>query len=282
MIKFYKDQPFNSATELDGVDLFTGTGSQTVFPLIQKSGLEMGSTVQIDGALIKRAGGGFTVSANNLVLPSAPVLNAKIIAPGQTALNITAYDQDVVTGVTTPRETEIAAYIGDATEINLYSYEESVGSSGIEIKFVSNAVSGAAITWLQLAPALANGNPGTYGSAGAALYLPALKAEDTLASNANSGTNQLVLTDATGFVAGDYIAVNITAGTYETVKIASIASNTLTLASNLNFNHFTGEFVYQQLLKFWIKLTVPLGIAGGQSVSMFNLSLQRKGTIIDR
>jgi hypothetical protein len=74
---------------------------------------------------------------------------------------------------------------------------------------------------------------------GVAAATPTTATSNTLNGSTSAGTVTVILTSATGFAAGQQVAVDV-GGLQEIRKIASVASNTLTLSDALNYAHASG------------------------------------------
>lgn len=74
---------------------------------------------------------------------------------------------------------------------------------------------------------------------GVAAPTPTVATSNTLSAPTTAGATTVVLTSGTGFAAGQQVAID-TGGLLEIRKIASVATNTLTLSDALTYAHATG------------------------------------------
>lgn len=271
---FFNNTPFNSATELSPLDLFTGTGSQTAFTVTNKSGTGIGSTIQFDSTQYFRHLGGFSVAGNIATLSSAPPSNSQGVIPGISSLVLNAFDTDTVP-ITTPRIDAKEFFIADVTEIGTMEYQPVTGQIGIQITFVDNITSvGPTLAWVQLACSDAAGNALAYAATGATLYTPNISYFSTLSASSAALASSITVVQASGYVLGDYVLINVGQATQEVVKITARSGNILTI-SGTNFNHFIGETVHTCGRKFWARLTVPVNATSGLAQTYFDLGLKR-------
>lgn len=277
-LKFFSNFPLNGGTELDQLDFGTGNGIQTTFAMTHKLGSRTGNTVQADNVEYFRYTGGVVISANNVILSSAPSNGSQIVFPGMSALVLSAFDTDNVPAVTTPRVKEAAFYLMDEDTIATYQYDPMPGSPGVQLTLVNNITSiGPDLTWFQLACSDANGNALTYAATGVSLYIPEISYVTTLmASSAALATSMSVIAVAASgrFYTGDYIQINSGYITQEDTHITAINGNTLTI-SGFNFPHYAGELVFTIGRKCWTKMTVPEGATGGTAHNYFNIGVQK-------
>lgn len=284
-LKFYRELMPGVSTELDAMDTATGTGSQTNFPLVNKAGNRIGSTIQFGTTQYFKFNGGFSISGNTVITNIPPQANTQGVLPGVTALVMSAYDTDNVPGVTNPRIHEVPFWLFDISEIPIYQYENRPDATGIEICFVDNISSvGAQISWVQLACADSNGNALTYLATGACLYTPNISLSGTLLASSGAGATSIQVTGASSFIAGDYICINAGLATQELRQIVAIngAQNLLIITGATDFSHVVSEKVYTCGRKFWAKLTVPLNAAGGLATNLYDLSLRCKAKRLQR
>lgn len=265
----FRETPLGASTRIGRVFKFTGNGVQTSFPVT--SGLEIGEIAQIGATQVLRALGGFTVSGNNVIFATAPANGAAVIIPERTRQIFRAYDQNSIPNEATPRVDERELWVGDVDEIQHYTYQASTGNTGIKIQYIDlDAANGAVPGWIALAPSLADGTPGTYGSAGAALEIAAIKAYSTVAVNASAGATSITLADATDFVIGQYVQFEPTTLSVEALRVINKVGNVLTLFVGTGYPHLIGANVYACATKVWAKLTVPSGASGGNNINLFD------------
>lgn len=282
---FYFDEPFSPGTQIDPVDTYTGNGITVTFTLQNKTGTRLSSVLQADTVIYYQFNGGVTKNGNTFTLQSAPPQNSQILAPGVTALTLTAYDQAVVPGgSSTPNIAEIPFYIADISEIHLYKYVNLPQYNGIRVTLVNLVTAaGAQLTWVQLACATAAGTPFTYAPTGQDLFTAPLNTFDTVTISGAAGASSVLVGQASAFYAGDYVIINIGQSTQEIRQIASIPNtNTLVLRSPFDYSHFVSEPVFTCGRKFFMKLTVPINATNNTAVSLRNINIRRQSRIIAR
>lgn len=277
-LRRYINTPFNAATEVHLIDQATGDGTTSTWTLANKTGLQLGASVQVDGDLHPRFTGAATVDGNDVSLLSAPPLSAQIIFPGSGAIKLNASDQNDALG----RVVEKAVYIADISTIQFYEYSAYPGDSGIKLQF-SHLITAdpSAASWFQLAPALADGTAGTYGAAGDPLYTGDISASDVLTGATSIGATSLNVVDGSQFTAGDYIMIAYGTADQEVVKITSIASNTLTVVG-CTYAHSISDTVLTCGRKFWIKMTIPLNATSGLARNLYGTPLMVRARVTTR
>lgn len=276
-LRLYLEEDFNLASRVDKVDTFTGDGSTSTFTLVQKSGAALGSTVQVESTQYLQYTGGFTKSGNDVTLSSTPLDGSQMVFPGVTAVTLSAFDQEGVSGLSTPREDEVAVWLGDISEIHQYKYTNMPTDNGIKVSITDLISStGAETSWLQLASADTDGTAATYGATGASLELAGLYAFATMtASAADAATSVVVDATSGGFQVGDYVLIAPGESNQEIRKISSIVdSTTLGFSTSLDFTHSSGEFIFTCGRKFWVKLTIPEDGASNQAVNFYDICLE--------
>ncbi len=175
-----------------------------------------------------------------------------------------------------PGVISIAAWVGDTDTIHLYSYSAAPGNSGIKIEVADlNVTLGADPSWVQFAPALADGTAGTFLSAGTPIFIAALSAADALTAPATASSTSIIISDTSSFTAGQWIKIGTGGPFPEIVQIGAIPNGTTLTISPLNYNHSTSETVYNCLIKIWIKVTVPLNAAGGNAINLIDNALKK-------
>lgn len=278
-LKFFRDLPLNSGSQLDAIDLFTGDGVTTTFPFSNKTSSQVGGTIQAGATQYFRFNGGFVVSGSQVTLSSAPPPMAEGIIPGVSGLVLSAYDQSVVTGVTNPRIDEDSFILADVDDIGYFQYDPKPGDTGIQLLFVDNASAvGATLAWVQLACSdPSTGLAMTYSATGASLYTPSINMLGTIWASSEASASSIYVDTASGFIQGDYIIINIGNATSEVRKITSVngAGQILAITGNTNFPHYVDETVYTIGRKFWAKLTVPVDANNGEAINLYDISLRR-------
>ena len=276
-LRLYLEEDFNLASVVDKVDTFTGNGSTSTFTLVNKTGASLGSTVQVEGTQYLQYTGGFTKSGNDVTLSAAPADGSQMVFPGVTAVTLSAFDQEGVSGLSTPREAEVAVWLGDISEIHQHKYINMPTDNGIKISITDLISStGAETSWLQLASADSDGSAATYGATGASLELAGLYAFATMTASAAAAATSVIV-DATsgGFQAGDYIIIAPGESNQEIRKVSSVVnSTTLGLSTSLDFTHSSGEYIFTCGRKFWVKLTIPLDGASNEAVNFYDIVLE--------
>lgn len=261
MLDLYRDTPFDSTTILNGVFVGVGDGTTTVFTLpTELTNLTIGSYIQVGSSVLLRPSQ-WGISGSTVTFATAPALSAVITFSGLSALLIPVYDQDPVTGVTNPRIKEIPFYLFDEN-INAFGYEAAFGKSGIEVELLdADTSNGSALSWYQLAKALADGTPDTYGTAGDPVYFDNIEFQTTLSGPYSAGATAITLADASGLQVGWEVSFGLGTGNKEDRRIAAISGNIITVSA-LGFSHPDAENVYHSGIKGWIKTTCPLNAAG--------------------
>lgn len=269
----YFATPFNSGTQIHEIDVFAGNGVDKEWALVFKNGLQVGNSAQVDNNFYPRDNGQLIVDGNNVILPSAPITGQTVIIPGQKSALFPVSDQNDAIG----RTVTIPLYFGDVGTPQFYRYKKVPGQSGIRLQMVDvmSASGGSDPSWFQFAPALADGSQGTLLSAGAALYTANLEGNDSLASPASIGDGTITLNDASLFVPGDFLMLDVGNGSQETLKISTISGNVCTVPALVGVNHLAGANVLSVARKFYLKITVPLNAAGGIPKNLYNTVLTR-------
>lgn len=276
-LDFYRNTPFNPSTKLGLNDTATGTGSTATFNLTNKNGLEMANATQVDATLYLRTISGFTVDTvnNRITLVSTPALNSKIVMPSLYYFPISAFDVDPVQGITNPRVKELPFYIF-ANDIGIRTYKKLSSLSGVAISLVDQASAGASLNWVQIACADCSGAALTYQATGTTLYTDDIARSSTMAVACITNASSIQVASASSFICGDYITINYSGSSEEVVQILGVntSTNILTI-SGTNFPHYIGQYVYTSGRKFWIKLTLPLNVAGGEAFVFFNIAYNK-------
>lgn len=270
-LKRYWDTPFNPATELHALDVFTGDGVLDTFTLIFKNGLQVGQSVQVEGTLYPFFNGQAILDGLDVILATPPATGDKAIVPGQGSLVFPVSDQNDTLG----RVATIPLYFADIATPHLYRYKTVPGEAGIRLQFVNknSTAAGAQASWFQLAPALPDGSMGTLLAGGAALYTPDMVGSDTLASTANISDGTITLNDASTFEEGDFVMIDQGLVSQETVKISTIAGNVLTVPYTIGVTHSAGASVLSVGRKFYARVTIPLNATLGNPQNWYNVGL---------
>lgn len=282
-LEFFYDESFSLASDLDPVDQLVGTGATATFALTLKSGTDLAATVTVENVQYYQFNGGLTKSGDTFTLSTTPSLNAQIVAPGVIALVLSAFDQLVVDGVDDPTVKEVPFYLGDPDTIHLYDYTNLPQYDGIRIAFVDMVSgSGAELSWVQLACSdAASGLATTYAATGVAIETGAIYASTTLSASASAGSTTISVAagSGAGFLAGDYVILDIGEGTSEIRKVSSTTGSTITFFTGLEYAHSSSIPVFTMGRKFWAKLTVPENATSSQAFSFWNIGLNRKARI---
>lgn len=277
MLVIFRDSPFDSTTQVDELDIFTGNGSNRTFTCVKKAGVRVGSVVQANSTQYIRPLGGFTISGNDVTLSSAPALSAMGVIPG--LINLlwnNVYDASSIDGSSTPYTQTIPVYLVDATEIATYTYQTLPGFAGVAVSIVDDITNGGASTsWVQLACAANTlaGSALTFQATGTTLYTAPLTAFGTLSASSVTGASSILVTGASSFNPGDYIFINPGGSSAEIFKSGTISGTTVT-TSGLNFTHYANENLFACGRKFYAKVTVPYGITGGSPTNYIDLGMR--------
>lgn len=276
-LSFFRNTPFNSGTKLTLVDQYQSNGVTTSYALLNKTGAEMGDSLQIAADIELRNLGGFTVDVihNSFTLDSVPSINQYIVVPGVNYLPVTAFDTQV-TGYSNAQQVQVPFWLGDAETIGIYEHYPLSVNPGIMLTVVDLASAGAPQSWFQLADSVDGGAASTFQASGTPLYTPGFYLSTTLAASAASGATSITVASASGFLVGDYIDLNYSFGTEEIIQILGIVGNVMTI-SGLENAHASGEYVYDALRKFWIQMTIPDDVTGGSPLTYWNIALNKVG-----
>ena len=255
---FNNGSSFDISTQVGLMDYFTGDGVTTSFPLTNKSYLDTGSTIQVGNSQIWRNSGGFSGSGNTLNFAAPPTNGAVISVPATIRFQIGAYGQAAVVGLSNPNIAEAPFFLADISEIASQTYQPTIGQTAILIQPVDNdSIYGALATWIELAPMLADGTAGSYGSAGAVLSETAIEAADNLASGISALATSITVADGSQFTAGRFLMIDAgVLGQQDIVQVLHIASNVLTITPS-NLSHTSGAGVYEIGFGFWARLELP-------------------------
>lgn len=274
---FYSGTPFNAATQTTAVDLGVGDGFNTTFPVTNKAGISVGSTVQAGDVEYFRANGGVTISGNNVILSDAPANGVSVVIPGTNSIVFSGFDNDNVP-ISTPRISTQKIYIANVDNIALQQHTALPGSSGIVVSFVDNIQNvGPDLTWLQLASADNNGSMLTPLSTGQSLTLPAISTYSTLASSVLALASSITVTTASGFTPGSYCLINPGQANQEEVFCTNInySTNTLYINSQLSYSHTSSENIYHNGWVFYAICTIPSGATNNTAQNYYNIGLSR-------
>lgn len=287
-LELYLDESFTSGSIVDPVDTFTGNGVSATFVLVNKSVQRLGSTIQVEGNQYYQYNGGFTkdIGTNSFTLSVVPTFGARVVAPGISQLVFPVFDQNVVSGVTNPRQFELPVWIGDGTEIQNQYYLNLPQNAGIEISLVDLVSStGAQVNWGQFAAAsTTTGAALSYGATGVPLYTAGLSAFGVLSASAAAGASSIFCTTASAFTVGDYVIFNIGNSSQEVRKISSIVNSTgfMIFTTLFDFNHLSNETVINCGRKFWCKITIPTNATNNTAVNFYDLAIRRRGRVVSR
>jgi len=288
---FYNNTPFNSGTALDALDFGTGDGSTTTFPVINKTGTRVGSTVEFGSTEFFRNTGGVVISGNNVILNSPPINGSQGVIPGVQALVLSAFDNDSVPIVPTinspaPRQSAQKFFIINMDDIAIKQHNAAPSSNGINVFFADNISNvGPNLSWVQLACAdPVTGAMMTPLATGVTLKLPPISAFSPLASSISAGQPLIYVVAASGFTPGAYCLLNPGQVNQEEVHVTAVntSTNILTIDSNLNFAHTTSENIYHNGWAAWALMTVPVNATNNTAQNYYNLGLERQCITIQR
>jgi hypothetical protein len=255
-------------------DYGTGTGADQDFTLTNNQFDDLGNLAQAgDATFYSKLLGTLTSSGpTNAHTSTAPDLGAGIIFPNANCGSLRAYDDPLYT------QTAFKYFaVGDVVDIDDNQYiEPPAGPGGIKVYFTNRITEITIVepTWFSFAPLnAADMSIGAYSTPGDPLYLTDdLIGGSTLSVGKAVGQTSITLVDATGFAAGQFVAIG-TGGTMDVCWVTQIISNTLTLLQPLAYNHSAGETVYACAAGFACKVDIPTGAGGGSPQDWFNCSL---------
>lgn len=249
------------------VDTFIADGVNSTYNLVNLTGLQVGTTIEVNNQLLYGPGGAFTVVGNSVILSFIPPAGNIIVVVGTGIANIPTYDSAGKNIVQVP------FYIIDNSTILTWSYSNSPALSGIQIG-INDLITGVGATtsWIQFALANADGTHGTFQSPTVPLELTNISANNTLNGSIILGATSVTLHDSTGFLAGDVVQLNPQQVNQETVHCSNVVGNVLTIDAT-QFAHADGEPIYVNGKKFWIQETTPLGVVGTNPANLYNLDL---------
>ena len=286
-LNFYNSTPFIPSNQIVLLDTYTASAGQQTFFLTNKVVGDLGTTMQFGNTEYYLYNNGFTVGASSFTLASPQLVGTQGVAPGDTYLTLSAFDQDNVLGVAgNPRVGESPCWLIDPDTINNNKYNPLPSYSGLQVSFIQ-CISGSTpqTTWLSLASADASGNALTYGASGAPLYLPGITAFTTLASNVSAGASSITLSSSAGFAQapGMYLSLDIGLGTSEIVHCIAASGNVLTLdPTGVTYSHTAGAQVFHVGWKFWAKMEIPLNATNNTAYNFYSIGLSRLGAIAAR
>lgn len=285
-LQFFLDESFTAGALIDPVDSFIGDGVTSTFTLVNKTAQRLGSTIQVDGNQYYQYNGGFTKDtlANTFTLVSTPAYNAQIVAPGISQLISDVFDQAVVPGVTDPLISEKAFWMGDTTDIQNQYYRGLPSLSGIQISLTDLISSiGAQTSWCQFASAdPTTGLAMTYEATGATMYTAPISAFGTLTASSAVGASSVMCAEASSFLVGDYLYLNVGGGNQEIRKVSTLSASSIGFTTNFDFSHASGETVMTMGRKFWLKVTMPVDGASNTATNFYDLALRGLGRIVSR
>jgi len=286
LLSTFISDKFSSAVAVDPVDTGVGTGSQSTYPLINKSAYQMAATVQSGNSQYFQPNGGFTKDtvANTVTLSSAPLLGTQLVFPGVSQLVADAFDQATIPGNSTPNVIQVPFWIGDVTNINNNKYQNLPQNAGIALSIVNlDTAAGALLSMCQLTCSDQNGNALAFLPTGQTLMTPNIAAFGLILASSAAGASSIIVQSASSFILGDYIIVNIGFSTQEVLRILAIDPiNNILTTTPMNYNHYAGEFVFTCCRQFWLQVTIPIGYTNNTPQSWYNLSLQKQGIIVSR
>jgi hypothetical protein len=297
MLGLYIDTPFTNATLVDKVDIFTGTGVDTDFPLIEKAYTSLGAVAQYQNNQARQFNGGMArlntpAPLGSLRLAAPPTLGAKIIAPGIIRVVFSAYNQTTVQGVTNPNIGIIPLYIVDPLDIATTFYEPYGTNSDLLIQVVDNdtnygfggSTDGALNIQLGYANPTTGATPTSWGAAGAALGLQNIGGYSNVSSGISAGATSVVVDDASVFdISQTTIFVQFDSGSpsmQEIVQVTGVNTGTNTVSiTPTTYAHSSGNNLFHCGVKCYGKLTAP---TGGSATAYFDLSTDLTFDEVDR
>lgn len=285
-LQFYLSEAFIAGDIIDPIDSFIGDGVTSTFALVNKSVQRLASTITVDGNQYYQYNGGFTkdILANSFTLVSTPAFNAQIVAPGITQLISDVFDQATVPGVVDPLVSEKAFWFGDTTDIQNQYYTGLPSLPGIQISLTDLISSiGAQTSWCQFASAdPTTGLAMTYEATGAILYTAPINAFGTLTASAANGASSVMCAEASSFLVGDYLYLNVGGGNQEIRKVSTLSASSIGFTTNFDFSHASGETIMTMGRKAWLKVTMPVNAANNTATNFYDLALRGLGRIVSR
>lgn len=285
-LQFYLSEAFIAGDIIDPIDSFIGDGVTSTFVLVNKSVQRLASTITVDGNQYYQYNGGFTkdILANSFTLVSTPAFNAQIVAPGITQLISDVFDQATVPGVVDPLVSEKAFWFGDTTDIQNQYYIGLPSLPGIQISLTDLISSiGAQTSWCQFASAdPTTGLAMTYEATGAILYTAPINAFGTLTASAANGASSVMCAEASSFLVGDYLYLNVGGGNQEIRKVSTLSASSIGFTTNFDFSHASGETIMTMGRKAWLKVTMPVNAANNTATNFYDLALRGLGRIVSR
>ena len=262
----------SNANKLGLNDYGTGDGDNQDYTLTNNTYTELGNLSQGgDTDFYSKLNGTLTGSGSTAHTSTKPANGEKLVFPNASAGVLRADDQSPYA------QSAYKLYaVGDIDDIADYKYVASPGNDGIELSFV-NQITETTIampSWYQFAPLnVADMSVGTYGSAGDPFQLDNdLLGYSTLASGASATATSVTMDDDADFYAGQFVKIG-SGATVDICWVTDVTSNVLTLLQPLTYNHSPAETVYACSGACAIKVNIPTGISGGQSIDWVNLSL---------
>lgn len=285
-LSFYLSEAFIAGDIIDPIDSFIGDGVTSTFVLVNKSVQRLASTITVDGNQYYQYNGGFTkdILANSFTLSVIPPFNSQIVAPGITQLVSDVFDQDPVPGVVDPLVSEKAFWFGDTTDIQNQYYTGLPSLPGIQISLTDLISSiGAQTSWCQFASAdPTTGLAMTYEATGAILYTAPINAFGTLTASAANGASSVMCAEASSFLVGDYLYLNVGGGNQEIRKVSTLSASSIGFTTNFDFSHASGETIMTMGRKAWLKVTMPVNAANNTATNFYDLALRGLGRIVSR
>ncbi len=268
----YFATPCNPASITDYVDVYVSDGVTKTFQLVNKIATRLARVIQAGDVFYSLDLGQFTKDLvnNRFTLNSAPPFGTIVIAPGINRVSAWAFNTAVVEGDLTPYQKTYPFYLAPevSTLIRSYAYESLPSMSAIRVRLTDlDPGHGALRSWLDWAPALPDGSPGTWVAGSADLSMSDIWAQGFM-------TTQLLMSGTTFNVAdmnnigngadfvdavGGYLILDPGTPLEEQVKLMNQTGNTLTV-SPAAFTHEPGAYVYDFGRKYWLRtqfLTVP-------------------------
>lgn len=276
--KLWKNAPFNLGNELDPVEVQVGDGITRTFTLTKLDASRLGASIVCGSLYFSRFSNppGFTVDGQEVTLLSAPAEGVNVVFSGVGAAVLAAFDSETAGDDTSANITETTIYAGDSEEIAYWTYGALPGNTGIVISpYDAYAEGGAEADWLQFAPLLADGTIGTYGDPGEEIDLGTLEASDELQDAILSGATSIEVADGSQFTSGRFVSLGYGTAFQESRQITAMVGNVLTI-SGTDYAHDAGELVFENIIGFAVKLTVPEGITGGTAVNLYDLPLRKQ------
>ena len=266
----YSNTPIGPGTVCYKNDYFTGDGHTDTWDLVNLLGIYVGESVQSQNTFWSKGKGSLSVDniANTITTNTPADVGAVVICSGSQALPIRAYD-NAVPGDSSPRVKQYPFYVGpdSSASIQGFAYHSPT------VLFVDkDPLYGASTSWLNIAPSLSDGSPGTYQPSSTPLILPDIDGFTTLANPQSVGDSVIEVLDGTQVTPGFFLVIDPGTSSEEQVVCLSVLGNTMTI-SPLGFNHSAGAPVFEYYQLCWVQTDIPLNVTGGTPVNLNDIAL---------